>query len=166
MTGPGRVRGRPYDLPLPSEPSERLSPHSAQALIRHREAPGDQVTVIAFTIRVCNRLTWRRTAGQSMLDQRAAAPGGPSMASIATLIVSSNHTGLTFPSLSRDPRPGGSQPPFRAGQFANPYPVHYRPAFASSAIPYPLVHRYTLAGGLPPPCGNDGAYHVSHEYHS
>ena len=35
-------------------------------------------------------------------------------------------------------------------QFENPYPGYYRPAFASSGIPYPLVHRFTLAGDLPP----------------
>ena len=34
----------------------------------------------------------------------------------------------------------------------DPYPVHCRPAFASSGIPYPLVHRYTLAGDFPRPC--------------
>jgi hypothetical protein len=31
----------------------------------------------------------------------------------------------------------------------NPYPIHYRSAFAFSDIPYPLVHGHTLAGGCP-----------------
>ncbi len=130
-----RVRGGPRDPPLPSEPSERLSPHSAQALIRHREAPGDQAISAAFTIRVCTRLTNVRRAFNDTFRRHRL----------------SNHDGLAFPPLSRDTRPAGSQPPCRAGQMQNPYPNHYSPAFAFSGIPYPLVHRFTLAGDLPLP---------------
>jgi len=32
----------------------------------------------------------------------------------------------------------------------NPYPIRYRPAFACSDLLYPLVHRRTLAGDVPP----------------
>ncbi len=38
----------------------------------------------------------------------------------------------------------------------NPYPNHYSPAFAFSGIPYPLVHRFTLAGDLPLPVETRG----------
>jgi len=61
-----------------------------------------------------------------------------------------NRPGCTFPHLSRDPRPVGSQPPFGVGQSSNPYPVDYRPAFASSDLPYPLTHRRALTGHFPP----------------
>jgi hypothetical protein len=61
-----------------------------------------------------------------------------------------NRPGCTFPHLSRDPRPVGSQPPFGVGQSSNPYPVDYRPAFASSDLPYPLTHRRALTGHVPP----------------
>ena len=36
------------------------------------------------------------------------------------------------------------------GQSSNPYPVDYRPAFASSDLPYPLTHRRALTGHFPP----------------
>jgi len=61
----------------------------------------------------------------------------------------SNRPGCTFPYLSRDSRPVGSQPPFGVGQSSNPYPVDYRPAFAFSDLRYPLVHRRTLTGRFP-----------------
>ncbi len=64
-------------------------------------------------------------------------------------IVKSNRSGLAFPHLSRDPRPAGSQPPFGVEQHVHPYPIHYRLAFAYFGIPYPTVHRYTLAGNFP-----------------
>ncbi len=120
---------------IPSEPGLQVSPHRAQALIRHREAPGDQAISAAFTIRVCTRLTNVRRAFNDTFRRHRL----------------SNHDGLAFPPLSRDTRPAGSQPPCRAGQMQNPYPNHYSPAFAFSGIPYPLVHRFTLAGDLPLP---------------
>jgi len=111
----------------------RVSQHRAQALVRRREAPGSPQRV-AFTIRGCNELT--RSAHRAF----NGAKGTHRL---------SNHDGLAFPSLSRHPRPAGSQPPFGAGQCSSPYPIHYRPAFAFSGLPYPTVHRYTLTDDFP-----------------
>src|SRR6516164_7280462 len=44
----------------------------------------------------------------------------------------------------------------------NPYPVHYRPAFACSLLPYPLPHRLTLRRAFPR--GRQRAYHVPPMY--
>jgi hypothetical protein len=66
--------------------------------------------------------------------------------------------------LSRASTPEGSLPPFGRGAVArrlNPYPTHYRPAFASSLLLYPLPHRLALrltfpggrATGLPRSAG-------------
>ena len=95
-----RVRGGPYGPPLPSEPGVRVSPHRAQALIRRREAPGDQNTA-TFTIEVCTGPT------QSAHRAFNGANGNHRLR---------NHGGLAVPHRFRDPRPVGSQPPFGAGQ--------------------------------------------------
>jgi len=63
---------------------------------------------------------------------------------------------------SRPPTPQGSQPAFAWGDVAgwlNPYPTHYRPAFAYSLIPYPQPHRLTLRLAFPE--GELRAYHVA-----
>jgi hypothetical protein len=52
---------------------------------------------------------------------------------------------------SRPPTPRGSLPPFGWGECRNPYPAHYRPAFAFSPIPYPQPRRLILR--LAFPCG-------------
>jgi len=44
----------------------------------------------------------------------------------------------------------------------NPYPAHYRPAFASSLVSYPLPHQRLLRGTYPK--GRQGAYHVPQVY--
>ena len=111
----------------------QVSRHRAQALIRRREAPGNPQRA-AFTIRGCNKLT------HSAHRAFNGAKGTHRL---------SNHDGLAFPSLSRHPRPAGSQPPFGVGQRSSPYPIHYRPAFACSGIPYPTIHRYALTGDFP-----------------
>ena len=66
----GRVRGRPRDLPLPSEPSVRLSPHSAQALKRRREAPGEQVAAAQTTHRDAIHSGQSRGSGLSRAERR------------------------------------------------------------------------------------------------
>jgi hypothetical protein len=56
--------------------------------------------------------------------------------------------------LSGDARPDGRQPAFAWSHVArgrNPYPPHYRMAFASSILPFP--HAYRLALRLAFPCG-------------
>jgi hypothetical protein len=56
--------------------------------------------------------------------------------------------------VSGDARPDGRQPAFAWGDVAcgrNPYPPHYRMAFASSILPFP--HAYRLALRLAFPCG-------------
>src|SRR5215469_15517401 len=51
---------------------------------------------------------------------------------------------------SRPPTPRGSLPPFGWGNYGNPYPAYYQPAFACSPILYPLpsqvLLRFPLAG--------------------
>jgi len=118
-------------------------------LIRRREAPGGPKQA-TFTIRVCPELT------QCAHRAFNGAKGNHRL---------SNHGGLAIPYLSRDPRPVGSQPPFRVGQSSNPYPDYYGLAFACSDIPYPLALGRSLAGVRPHPCGGSGAYHVPHAYH-
>jgi hypothetical protein len=54
--------------------------------------------------------------------------------------------------LSRHERPDGSQPAGAWDDIAvrrNPYPFHYRTAFAFSIIPYPTPHRLTLRLAVP-----------------
>lgn len=40
--------------------------------------------------------------------------------------------------------PRGSQRTFVLGQILNPYPTHYRRAFAFSTVPYPLIQQVAL----------------------
>ena len=57
-----------------------------------------------------------------------------------------------FADCSRPPTPEGSLPGFPWGDVAfrrNPYPTHYRAAFAFSLILYPQPHRLTLTSCLP-----------------
>ncbi len=103
-------------------------------MVRHREAPGGPQRV-SFTIRGCTELT------QNTYRAFNGARGTHRI---------SNHGSLAFPRLSRDPRPVGSQPPYGAGQSSNSYPVDYRPTFAYSDLPYPLILRRILAGHFPP----------------
>ena len=59
-----------------------------------------------------------------------------------------------FAKRSRDERPDGSRLAFAWGDVAwrlNPYPPHYRPAFASSILLYPQPHRLALRFAFP--CG-------------
>jgi hypothetical protein len=48
----------------------------------------------------------------------------------------------------------------RTGSCRNPYPAHYRPAFACSPILYPQPHRLALRSAFPPK-GGLRAYHVA-----
>src|SRR5262249_61636916 len=55
--------------------------------------------------------------------------------------------------LSGDARPDGRQHAFAWGDVAralNPYPPHYRMAFASSILPFPHVYRLALRLAFPP----------------
>jgi len=63
--------------------------------------------------------------------------------------------------LSRAERPEGSLPTFVGGAVAdgrNPYPSHYRMAFAFSLVLYPPSYRRTLRCAFPG--GGRRAYHV------
>ncbi|RKJ38832.1 hypothetical protein D7X94_14800 [Acutalibacter sp. 1XD8-33] len=44
----------------------------------------------------------------------------------------------------------------------NPYPPHYRAAFAFSMFLYPHPHRHTLRWAFPRIAGRIRAYHVPH----
>ena len=61
----------------------------------------------------------------------------------ATILSTNSCFGFAL-KLSRDERPAGSLLPFRVGQSLNPYPTHYRLAFASSSIPYPQPYQLAL----------------------
>ncbi len=64
--------------------------------------------------------------------------------------------------VSGDARPDGRQPAFAWGDVAhgrNPYPPHYRMAFASSILPFP--HAYRLALRLTFPCGRHTGFPCS-----
>ena len=59
---------------------------------------------------------------------------------------------VSWPRFSRDERPEGSQPAFAWGDVVlglNPYPAHYRPAFACSLLLYPQPHRLALRFAFP-----------------
>src|SRR5690349_5893641 len=67
-----------------------------------------------------------------------------------------------FANLSCDGRPDGSLPTFVEGDVArwrNPYPPHYRTAFAFSIFLYPPPHRLPLRDAFPS-LGEIRAYHV------
>jgi hypothetical protein len=71
-----------------------------------------------------------------------------------------------LPRRSHPLTPEGSQPPFSAGQRLNPYPPHYKVAFASSRVPYRLRRLPCLRVGdsgdlgLALPQRANPAYHV------
>lgn len=52
---------------------------------------------------------------------------------------------------------------FRVGQILNPYPAHYKPAFAFSIVLYPHPHQFALRLAFPCP-GRIRAYHVPLTY--
>ena len=59
--------------------------------------------------------------------------------------------------------PGGSGHPFGLGQILNPYPVHYKPAFAFSTILCPLHQQLPLQVACRLPLrrlGDESVYHV------
>jgi hypothetical protein len=67
--------------------------------------------------------------------------------------------------LSRAERPDGSLLAFARGDVAdrlNPYPVHYRRAFAFSILIYPLLHQLPLQVAFP--LGKQWAYYVPYKY--
>jgi hypothetical protein len=68
-----------------------------------------------------------------------------------------------FLKLSCAERPARKPARFRVGQILNPYPAHYKPAFASSGILYPLPHRLTLRLAFPE--GEHRVYQISRKYH-
>lgn len=83
---------------------------------------------------------------------QAGSRTGPGRADTMCLLPDFRHLPVSlnrFYLFSRDERPRGSGHTFVSG--IRPYPPHYRVAFASSAIPYPLSHRFTLR--LTVPCG-------------
>jgi len=78
---------------------------------------------------------------------------------------------IGWPQLSCDGRPSGSLPPFGWGDVAsrlNPYPPHYRTAFAFSLLLYPQPHRLASRFAFPRSTFRGGlrAYHVSYQYRS
>src|SRR5262245_63359050 len=71
---------------------------------------------------------------------------------LATLPTSLHHSLRRLADGSRPPTSEGSQPAFAGGDVAwqlNPYPPHYRPAFACSLLLYPHPHRLLLRAAFP-----------------
>ena len=103
--------------------------------------------LIAFTIRACSRRTfcWARLFAPAF----QFAGNCTSRFRFCHLLCFLSR----FLKLSRDVRPRGSLPAFAWGDIAlfelNPYPPHYRAAFAFSPLLYPLPHRGHLALPLP-----------------
>ena len=109
-----------------------------------RDAAGSPRT--AFTIRAWSRRTLRQTFLQLMECQpgtrSGTAPAGVAAADISALLPwSVGQDSLVM----KDPREVSRLSPWGDVAFwLNPYPVHYRPAFACSLIPYPPSHRRAL----------------------
>jgi hypothetical protein len=126
---PCRVTGGCYHTPVPQEPCVQVSPHTAHAAIRHREAPAGgkpSPPTSRYGFLLSLRLPVR-----SAVTCRHECP----------VSVRAN-CGETFRNLSRDPPPVGSLRPF--GLRHDRYPHHYNATFASSDIPYPHPLRYAL----------------------
>src|SRR5712691_4031436 len=63
---------------------------------------------------------------------------GPKDACSTILLIINRASVYGMPQFLRPVTPAGSQPPFGVGQSLNPYRYHYRTAFASSRVLYPL----------------------------
>ena len=110
-------------------PCVQVSPHTAHAAIRHREASADgrlspPTSRYGFVLGL-------RLPARSVVTCRLGSPVSDRIAAAKA-----------FPRLSRDPPPVGSLHPF--GLRHRRYPPHYKTAFASSDIPYPHLLRHTL----------------------
>jgi hypothetical protein len=116
----------------------RVSPHPAQAL---ENAP-------------CG--TRHAPQGARLYVTTSEPSTEPSEAAPARALHSADISALLpqvgLPDASRRPTPEGSLPAFAVGDVAlrlNPYPAHYRPAFACSLIPYPPSHQLPLRVAFP-----------------
>jgi hypothetical protein len=122
-----RVRRRHYCRPLPKEPSKRLSPQTAQAQLKHHQfIPGRARLhkTFANAISLVHPIAETRALNCTILQSLPSFPTSNLKYGPATAA------------------PGGSQRLFGLGQSSNPYPFHYRAAFAFSAFSYPLPNSF------------------------
>ena len=119
-----RVRRQHCCRPLPKEPPKRLSPQAAQAQLKYRATDTGLANLrkpFANIISLIHPIAETRALNCS----KAVSPSFPA-------------SNLKYGPATATPR--GSLHPFGSGQSSNPYPFHYRAAFAFSAFSYPL-HR-------------------------
>jgi hypothetical protein len=150
-----RVAGKHCCFPAPSERHVTVARHAAQAFTN---APRG------------TRPLWQRP---SRYAPGADGPCASTIGSRTSKHFCCRHICLSpcvgWPRFSRDGRPEGSQPAFAARGCCLPltgrptapsrpthlrgglalYPIHYRPAFASSLIPSPLPHQPPLQSAFP-----------------
>ena len=136
--------------PFPSEPYGTVSRHTAQAFQRLSLA-GPPGYLIAFAIRTCSLLTNWLISFHLLDFHRLYLPTGAPACHFMTAVI-------CFPifkdspySLAKKHLPGCNcnhtrrmSAPFWAGQSLNPYPIHYRSAFAFSSILRPHPHQCAL----------------------
>src|SRR5271166_2500028 len=106
---------------------------------------------MAFTIRAWSRRTLRQTFFQGMECQpgttSGTAPASVAAADISALLPESVGQGSL---VTKDQREVGRlSPGDDVAGWLNPYPAHYRPAFACSLLPYPPSHRLLLRVAFP-----------------
>src|SRR5262249_52946454 len=107
---------------------------------------------MAFTIRAWSRRTVRQTFFQLMECQSGvrsgAAPAGISAADISACLPLSVGRGSLVTEDPREVSRFHGEGMSSVGGFTL-YPIHYRPAFASSLIPPPLPHQLPLQVAFP-----------------
>lgn len=100
---------------------------------------------VAFTIRAWSRHTLRERECQSMAYHSVSTwEAAPAVVASAVICFASS---IRFAKLSREGRPPGSLPAFAWGDVVddrNPYPPHYKAAFAFSVFRYPQSRRLAL----------------------
>jgi len=147
----------------------RLSPHTAQASdnvparydparLRRPTTPLRQDAVAPLAL----GSTWALLAAVPATDVITVAAVAPAKGHYTPADLSASLPESGWLTLSRPPTPQGSLPAFAWGDVAwrrNPYPTHYRPAFAFSLISYPQPRRLVLRLAFPE--GGLRAYHVA-----
>lgn len=119
----------------------------------------------AFTIRACNRLTWRRSLVQSIADQSAVVSRGPSMTPMAFIVQVTSRVEpfRTFfviqdqSEVSPLSRQGKARTPIRS--------ITDRHSLSPTSATHSSDGE-PLRVTFHDPCGNGWAYHVAHAYHS
>jgi len=139
-----RVAGGCHQPQAPSEPRLKVSLHAAQA--SHKASP-------CWATRR-SELYSNQLCDTSWQSQCLSAEGAPASLMAAVICFPSS---MWFSQCSRNGTPARAptigtrrmSAPFRVGQSLNPYPPHYKVAFASSCISGPHLHQCALRFHLP-----------------